>query len=113
LSNRIAGFVLLTCAPLLAHHSLEAQFDTGHPVTLRGTVTKVEWSNPHIHLHMDVMDANTTVSWLVEMGSPNGQLSQGWKIDSFKQGDRVTVEVNRARDGSNFGYARKITKTSR
>ena len=111
MSNRIGGLVLLACAPLFAHHSLDAQFDSVHPVTLRGTVTKVEWSNPHIHLHLDVMDANNTVNWLVEMGSPNGQMSKGWKIDSFKQGDRVEVEAIPARDGSKLAYARKITKT--
>jgi len=108
---RIAG-VLLSVVSLLAHHSLEAQFDPNKTVTLKGTVTKVDWSNPHVHMFLDVMDAAHPANWEVEMGSPNAQLLGGWKIDTLKPGDNVVVSVYRARDGSNIGFARKITKTA-
>jgi len=102
--------MLFLVAPVLAHHSLEAQYDPKQSVTLTGTITKTDWSNPHVHFFIDVMDAGHTVSWQVELGSPNAQLLSGWKIDDFKAGDRVRVSLYRARDGSNIGFARKVTK---
>lgn len=99
--------------PAFAHHNLEAQYDPSHPITLNGTLSKINWSNPHVHFFVDVMDADQTVTWEVELGSPNAQLLGGWKIDTFKPGDRVVVSVYRARDGSHIGFARKITKAGR
>jgi hypothetical protein len=107
---RVLVTALWIAAPLLAHHSLEAEYDPTRLVTLQGTVTKVDWSNPHVHLFVNVMDAVRTVNWEVELGSPNAQLLEGWKIDTLKAGDRVVVDAYRARDGSNTGFARKITK---
>ena len=109
----IAGFVLLTATPAFAHHSLEAQYDPDHPITLNGTLTKVDWSNPHVHFFVDVADAAQTVTWQVELGSPNAQLRGGWKLDTFKPGDRVVVSVYKARDGSHIGFARKIAKAAK
>jgi hypothetical protein len=106
----ILATALLVVLPALAHHSLEAQYDPTRSVTLHGTVTKVDWSNPHVHLFLDVMDAARTVNWDVELGSPNAQLLEGWKIDTLRPGDRVVVSLYRARDGSNLGFARKVTK---
>ena len=80
------------------------------PITIKGTVTKVDWSNPHVRMFLDVMDAAEVVNWQVEMGSPNAQLLSGWKIDTLKPGDYVVVSIYRARDGSKVGFARKITK---
>ena len=102
--------ILLRAAPVLAHHSLEAQYDPKQSITLTGTITKTDWSNPHVHFFMDVKNEANTVNWQVEMGSPNAQLLSGWKIDTLKPGDRVTVSLYRARDGSNVGFARKIAK---
>jgi hypothetical protein len=94
----------------LAHHSLEAEYDPTRTMTLRGAVTKIDWSNPHVTLFLDVKSADDTGNWKVEMGSPNAQLLEGWKIDTFRVGDLVTVTVYRARDGSKYGFAKKITK---
>ena len=96
--------------PAVAHHSLEAQYDPNHTITINGTLTKIDWSNPHVHFLVDVMGPGQSGTWDVEMGSPNAQLRGGWKIDTFKPGDRVTVSVYQARDGSRIGFARKITK---
>ena len=104
---------LLAALPARAHHSLEAAYNPNESTTLRGTVTKVDWSNPHVHFFLDVMDSSHTENWEVEMGSPNAQLLGGWKIDTLKAGDRVTVSVYRARDGSHVGFAKKIAKTAR
>ncbi len=104
---------LILCAvPVWAHHSLEAEYNPNRAVTLQGTVTKVIWSNPHIHLTVEVKDGAKIVSWEVEMGSPNAQMLRGWKLDSVKQGDRVAVDGYRARDGSHLVYARKISRAA-
>jgi Family of unknown function (DUF6152) len=95
----------------LAHHSLEAKFNPRQTVTLNGTVEKIEWSNPHVRLYLTVMKDSSTAEWEVEMGSPNEQMLSGWKIDSIRPGDHVAVSVYRARDGSNLGFARKISLT--
>jgi hypothetical protein len=102
--------MLFRAAPALAHHSIDAAYDPKQPITLTGTITKTDWRNPHVHFFIDVMDAGHTVNWQVEMGSPNAQLLSGWKIDTFRTGDRVKVILYRARDGSNIGFARKLTK---
>ncbi len=108
------GAVLLLAAlPGLAHHRIEAQFDPNRPVMLRGTVTKVEWINPHVEFYVEVMDAHGTMNWVLQMGSPNQQLMKGWKIDTFRQGDHVLVDAYPARDGSNLAYATKVTRTAR
>jgi len=106
-------FTLLMVMPVFAHHNLEAQYDPNHPITLDGTLSKVDWKNPHVHFFVDVMDAGQIVTWDVELGSPNAQLLGGWKIDTFKPGDRIVASVYRARDGSHIGFARKITKATK
>ncbi len=106
----IAGVSLLFVpAAVLAHHGLEGQFDPKQTITLTGTVVKLEWSNPHVRLYIEVKDEDKTATWELYMGSPNRQMTSGWKIDTFKRGDHVRVEDNPARDGSNVGYARKVT----
>ena len=106
----IAGAGLLIAAmPVLAHHSFAAEYDSTKPVTVQGTVTKVEWMNPHARFYVDVKDqAGKVTNWEFELGSPNGLMRQGWKLDSLKQGDQVTVSGFRARDGSNVANARRV-----
>jgi len=97
----------------LAHHSFAAEFDDTKPVKLTGTVTKLEWTNPHIWFFMDVKELNGTVSnWGFEMGGPGQLLRAGWKRDSMKIGDVVTVEARRARDGSNHANAQTVILAS-
>jgi hypothetical protein len=98
--------------PAAAHHSFPAQYDVDKPITLTGTVTKVEWTNPHIFIYADVQgDGGAVASWAFEMGGPNALLRQGWKRDSLKVGDLVTFEGSLARDGSNLVNARVVTMT--
>jgi hypothetical protein len=93
----------------LAHHSFAAEFDESKPVKLTGTVTKVEWANPHIWFFMDVKNENGSVAnWGFEMGGTGQLVRAGWKRDSMKVGDVVTVEARRARDGSNNANAQTV-----
>jgi len=93
--------ILMLPLPLRAHHSFAAQYDSNKPITLNGSVTKLEWMNPHIYFYMDVKDASgALVTWSVEGGAPNTLYRAGWRRDSLKVGDVVTVEGFLARDGS-------------
>ncbi len=104
-----AGLSLLAAAPLLAHHSFDAEFGRDKPVTLKGVVTKVEWMNPHTWLYIDVTDENGNVThWQCEGGSPNQLVRRGWKKDSLKPGDQVIVEGYRAKDRANTANAREV-----
>ena len=106
-----AGLGLLLCTvPMLAHHSFAAEYDSTKPVTLTGTVTKVEWMNPHARFYVDVKDEKgAMVNWELELGSPNGLMRQGWTRNSLKQGDVVTVAGTLAKDGSKLANARTVT----
>ncbi len=110
----LAGFVLLLMStPLLAHHSFASEFDATKPLKLTGTVTKLEWTNPHTWFYIDVKgDDGKVTNWGFEMGSPNGLMRGGWTRNSMKVGDVVTVEASRAKDGSNNGNARAVTLAS-
>ena len=101
---------LAAAAPLVAHHSFAAEFDGSKPVTLKGTVTKMEWINPHAWLHVDVKGPDgKVVSWAVEGGAPNALLRRGWTRNSVVPGTMVTVEGFRAKDGSNKANGREVT----
>jgi len=94
--------VLLAAGPALAHHAFAAEYDAAKPVKLTGTVTKVEWTNPHTWFYLDVKDSSGKVTnWGFEMGSPNGLMRHGWTRNSIKPGDEVTVEGSSSKDGSN------------
>jgi Family of unknown function (DUF6152) len=96
-------------APLLAHHSFASDYDASKPITLRGTVTKFEWMNPHAHLYLDVKgDSGGVTSWEFELGSPNTLMRSGWTRNSLKNGDEIIVKGCRSKDFANQGNATSI-----
>ena len=106
----VAAGLLLAARPIVAHHAFAAEFDAKKPVTLTGTVTKVEWRNPHTWFFVDVTDETGKVTnWGWELGSPNGLLRAGWTRTSMKIGDVITVEGSQARDGSSIANAQVVT----
>jgi len=110
LTVTLGAGLLVSALAAHAHHSFPAQYDASKPVTLTGTVTKVEWTNPHIFIYIDVPDEETgeLVNWALEMGGPNALLRLGWKRDSLKVDDVITVEGSLARDGSHLANATSI-----
>src|ERR1700685_1790614 len=109
-ASLVAGLALLAPAAALAHHSFAAEYDTKKPVTLKGTVTKVEWTNPHARFYIDVKDASGNVTnWNFELASPNVLSRNGWTRHSLKEGDVITVQGSRAKDGSFLANARSVT----
>jgi len=109
----VAAGLLLAARPIVAHHAFAAEFDAKKPVKLTGTVTKVEWRNPHTWFFIDVTDeAGKVTNWGWELGSPNGLLRAGWTRTSMKIGDVVTVEGSQARDGSSIANAQVVTLQS-
>lgn len=106
----VAAFVAAAVVPAHAHHSFAAQYDASKPVTLKGVVTRVEWTNPHARFYIDVKDAaGQVVNWNLELASPNYLKRAGWSSNSLKQGDEVTVEGSLARSGANMANARLVT----
>ena len=104
--------VLLAAVPARAHHSFSAEFDATKTIELTGTVTKVEWANPHVWFYLDVKDETGKVSnWAMEMGGTSGLLRSGWTRNSMKPGDVVTVNGSRARNGRDIGNATAIVLT--
>jgi len=106
----LVAAMLAAAAPASAHHSFAAQYDADKPITLIGIVTKVEWTNPHARFYINVKDtAGETVSWNLELASPNYLKRAGWSSTSLKEGDQVTVEGSLARSGANMANARTVT----
>jgi hypothetical protein len=94
---------------LLLHHSFAAEFDSTKPVELKGTVTRLDWVNPHAWIYLDVKDASgKVIHWACELGSPNILMRNGWSRNSLKAGDIVIVNGSRAKDGSNLANARTV-----
>ena len=98
-------------SPAAAHHNFAAQYDAKQPITLTGIVTKIDWMNPHVYFYIDVENEKTGAieSWSMEMGPPHSLQNRGWKRNSMKPGDSVTVEATRARNGSTTANARRVT----
>jgi len=108
----VAG-LLVSAVPVLAHHSFAAEYDPNKPVALKGTVTKIEWTNPHSRFYLDVRtEDGALMNWNLELASPNALLRNGWTRKSLNVGDEVTVQGSAAKDGSKMANARVITLAS-
>jgi hypothetical protein len=108
-----AAFVSIAAtAPALAHHAFSAEFDAKKPVKLQGTVSKVQWINPHAWIHVDVKRPDGKLeTWMIEGGTPNTLFRRGFTKDSLKTGTQIVVEGYRAKDGSMRANGRDITFT--
>lgn len=92
-----------------AHHSFAAEFDADQPVTLHGTITRMEWINPHTWLHLDVVnDDGTTTAWMIEGGTPNTLFRRGFTRDAVRPGTEITIEGYRAKNGANRANGRDL-----
>ena len=102
--------ILLALAPLAAHHALSAKFDSSKPITLRGSVTAIDWANPHAHVFINVAgSAGRVTNWAVELESTVDLRRQGWTRNTLSLGDVVTVEGIAARDGSKQAWSLSMT----
>ena len=106
----LTGLGLLAAAiPALAHHSFAAEYDSKKPIKISGVVTKMEWMNPHARFYVDVKGPDgKVVNWNFELGAIPVLLKQGWRKDSLKPGDQITVEGSLAKDGTNSANARSV-----
>ena len=113
--SKVVAFCLVlglaaVATPAMAHHAFSAEFDADMPVTLTGTVTKMEWVNPHSWIHIDVTNDDGTVdSWMIEGGAPNALLRRGFHKNSLPVGTVISVEGYQAKDGAMRANGRDIT----
>lgn len=106
----LAAMLVALAKPAAAHHSFAAEFDGSKPVRLVGKITRVEWTNPHSYFYLDVVDPKGNVTnWACEGASPLALTRRGWKKGDLKLGDTIVVDGYRARDGSHFVNARRVT----
>lgn len=105
--------VFLAARPTVAHHAFAAEFDADKPVKLTGAVTRLDWTNPHAWIYVDIKDETGKVAnWGFELASPNGLMRSGWTRFSLKPGDVVTIEGSRAKNGSNNANAQTVIVAS-
>ena len=113
--RRTSGLMLLFCgllwaAPAVAHHAFATEFDATKPLTLRGVVTKVDWTNPDVWFYLNVKnDKGETENWGFEMGGPNGLQKEGWSRNTIKIGEELIVEGWMSRNGSKSANAKNVT----
>jgi DNA/RNA endonuclease YhcR with UshA esterase domain len=106
----VGAGLIITAAPVFAHHSFAAEYDASKPVDVKGVVTKVEWTNPHARFYVDVKDEKGNVTnWNFELASPNVLSRNGWTRHSLKEGDNISVQGSKAKDGANLANARTVT----
>jgi hypothetical protein len=109
---KFAFAALAALCPLTAsyaHHSFAAEYDRDKPIEVTGAVTKVEWTNPHARIYIDVKDADgKTVNWDFELGPPNGLMRQGWRRDSLREGHIVTISGFLSKDQAHVANARSV-----
>jgi Family of unknown function (DUF6152) len=107
----LAGIgVILAAAPTRAHHSFAAEYDASKPLVLDGTLTRIEWTNPHAHCDLEVADpAGTRTEWRVELGGPKVLLEYGWRHETVHVGDHLRIDGAQAKDGSHHANARLVT----
>lgn len=109
-SALVALGMLIAIPPVIAHHSFAAEFDAGKPITLKGVVMQIDWTNPHVWFYIQVNDdEGKRLRWACEMGAPHQLQQRGWLRGTMKVGDVVTVAGSLARDGSKRANARTVT----
>lgn len=114
LGGLIVGVLVLAGGKAMAHHSFAAEFDANKPIKLTGSVTKIEWTNPHVWFYINVKDEKTgkVENWGAEMGPPHGLQRQGWRRETLKLGELVSVEGSLAKNGTKRMNARRVTLAS-